>query len=383
MNKKVVKKVNYKNIFILIMAFIFLVFILINFVEAIQNNYNYNKLKDSNYSTRALNAIASNDIIAEVSSHDYSAVIDEAIVEDDFAYDKLDLYFSINYVDYSTYGSDLNTLIKVGYPDDDLLLLYQKLTGDELSLLTTKGYINNITNYAVYTHFKLEKMERYLAYQAINTSYSLTQVISYVNLGLDIDFYSDITEIEDPTRTLVLVNKNFKLPDDYQPENILYIASEYANQDLLLRSDAKLAFDEMAAAAANAGLDLRASSAFRSDEYQEELYSYYADKDGIEVADTYSARPGHSEHQTGLAVDVSSGNNSITSFGSSNEYSWVLSNANLYGYIIRYTEDNEFITGFKAEPWHLRYVGVEVATFIKNNDITFDEYYAEYIDIKK
>ena len=114
--------------------------------------------------------------------------------------------------------------------------------------------------------------------------------------------------------------------------------------------------------------------------YQENLYNNYVSRDGKAEADTYSARAGHSEHQTGLAVDVGSSNNTFSGFKYTDEYDWVKDNAHLYGFIVRYEEGKEWITGYMAEAWHLRYVGVEAATYIYENDITFDEYYVKFVE---
>ena len=137
----------------------------------------------------------------------------------------------------------------------------------------------------------------------------------------------------------------------------------------------------MASAAKEEGYTIRAVSTYRSYSYQNTLYNNYANRDGYEKADTYSARPGYSEHQTGLAVDVDNAKISYTSFGQTKEFAWMKENAHKYGYILRYTKENEFITGYMNEPWHYRYVGVEIATKMKNENISsYEEYYFMYLD---
>ena len=101
------------------------------------------------------------------------------------------------------------------------------------------------------------------------------------------------------------------------------------------------------------------------------------------MADKYTARPGYSEHQTGLAIDVKDGSGQYAFFKNSDEYKWMKDNAHKYGFILRYPEGKEHITGFSFEAWHYRYVGVDVATFIYENDLTFDEYHMMYIANKK
>ena len=122
------------------------------------------------------------------------------------------------------------------------------------------------------------------------------------------------------------------------------------------------------------GLNLWIQSGYRSYTLQQKLYNNYVSRDGVEAADRYSARPGHSEHQTGFAFDL----NTITdSFQYTDEGKWVNENAYKYGFILRYPKGKEFITGYKYESWHLRYVGKDLATILYNNGnwITLEEYY--------
>jgi len=113
---------------------------------------------------------------------------------------------------------------------------------------------------------------------------------------------------------------------------------------------------------------------------QEETYEYYKSTKGEEYANNYAAQPGNSEHQTGLAFDILSPNSNTKNFDETEEFKWLQKNAYKYGFIMRYPKDKEDITGYKYEPWHYRYVGIEVAKQIHEEDITFDEYYAFYIE---
>ena len=115
-------------------------------------------------------------------------------------------------------------------------------------------------------------------------------------------------------------------------------------------------------------------SAYRTYEYQKNLYEKYLNIDEVSVVDTYSARAGHSEHQTGLAFDVYNVKKSYEEFGSTNEYKWLKDNAYRYGFILRYQKQKEYITGYKFEPWHIRYVGIDASTYIYKNNLTLEEY---------
>ena len=116
-----------------------------------------------------------------------------------------------------------------------------------------------------------------------------------------------------------------------------------------------------------------------SDEYQTDLYDRYVKQDGKEAADTYSGRPGFSEHQTGFAVDVYNGNESYTDFHITEEFKWMQKHAKEYGFILRFPEGKEHETGYQYESWHYRYVGLEAATYITEKNITLEEYYATVI----
>ncbi len=161
-----------------------------------------------------------------------------------------------------------------------------------------------------------------------------------------------LTYIDD----ILIANKSYSLPMDYEP------GIDY---------EAENAFYEMQSNASYEGLDIYIASGFRSYEDQDRIYNNYASYDGYEAADTYSARPGHSEHQTGLAFDL----NSIeTSFADTAEGQWIKDNAHKYGFIIRYPEGKEDITGYMYEPWHIRYLGIEKATEVYESGLTLEEF---------
>ena len=162
---------------------------------------------------------------------------------------------------------------------------------------------------------------------------------------------------------LIVANKQFPLPVDYNN-----------GEDPLART----AFNKMAAAAKLDGFDLVAFSTFRSFERQETLYNQYVEKDGQQAADQYSARPGYSEHQTGLSFDIGEKNFeqhwAEASFGETPAGEWIAQNAHLYGFILRYPLGKEDVTGYMHESWHFRYVGVEPATDMFTHKQTLEEY---------
>ena len=154
---------------------------------------------------------------------------------------------------------------------------------------------------------------------------------------------------------ILIVNKTYSIPKDFGAK--------------ALTTECLNAFLEMQKGASADGLFIFVNSGYRSYYDQEYMYNLYCNRDGKEAADTFSARPGHSEHQTGLAIDV---NSCEDAFAFTKEAEWLKNNCSKYGFIIRYPEGKSEITGYKYEPWHVRYVGVELAEelYLDNGEFT-------------
>ena len=199
---------------------------------------------------------------------------------------------------------------------------------------------------------------------------------------LEKSFYEDVITVSNANSTQVLVNKNYALDSSYVPNDLVLVdvlgIGRKKNTTIYLRKEAASQLEKLfSAAKEEKSLVLLARSGYRSYETQEELYQRYAKQHGQEKADYFSARAGHSEHQTGLAMDVTadSVNGQLTTeFGKTAEGIWLKENAHRFGYIIRYLEGRESETGYQYEPWHIRYVGEEVATEIYENNLILEEY---------
>ncbi len=233
------------------------------------------------------------------------------------------------------------------------------------------------------SYYRKQLNDRYLNYQEKNPSLSIEDIVTHVNIGLDQPYYTNTKETPFLNTSYILSNKYLYMSESYIPNNLEQIDSSYTSGKRLLVRDARLAFEQMAQDAKTQGYTIRAMSAYRSYQYQKDLYQRYVDQDGVETADTYSARPGFSEHQTGLVVDVDNKETIYTKFETTKEFLWMRENAHHYGFILRYPKGKEQITGYTYESWHYRYVGVEIAKKMKELDITFDEYYTRYIETKK
>lgn len=227
------------------------------------------------------------------------------------------------------------------------------------------------------SYYKKEKKERYITYQKENNSLSIEDVITHVNIGIDQPYYTNTKPSENLNTNLILVNKYNYVTQDYIPENLEPIDTAYARSGMQLVSEAKNAFEELSQNAKEDDMTILAMSSYRSYDYQVNLYNNYVETDGKQAADTYSARAGYSEHQTGLAVDVYNGVIPYTSFEETEEFTWMQQNAYKYGFILRFPEDKTNITGYQYESWHYRYVGKEIAEEIYKNNLTLEEYLAK------
>lgn len=200
----------------------------------------------------------------------------------------------------------------------------------------------------------------------------------------------DIQVVANPADVAVLVNKTNKLPDSYKPQDLIDPNVPFTFKEKLekrkMRKEAAAALEKLFEAAKKDNLPLAGVSAYRSHETQKTVYNRYVQKDGEAAANKYSAKPGHSEHETGLAIDVAGSSGKCAAqdcFGATKEAKWLAEHAADYGFIIRYPEGKEGITGYQYEPWHLRYVGVDTAKAIVKQGVTLEEYVKNAVPVTK
>ena len=247
-----------------------------------------------------------------------------------------------------------------------------------ITLLFVKPDNKEIINpYKSYPFYKEELINDYIDYK---NKYNLSDkdTIIRVNIGLNKPFYTNVKESCYEKDLSILVNKYNYLDKNYKPKDLM---SFYSNgKEIQIRNIVYKNFQDMANAAKKEKLNIRIISGYRDYYYQENLYNSYLKHDKKDVVDTYSARAGYSEHQTGLSIDIDNVYANYNSFHLTKEYIWMKENAYKYGFILRYPMDKENITGFKYESWHYRYVGKDISNYIYKNNITFDEYYYEFLD---
>ncbi len=271
-------------------------------------------------------------------------------------------------------------LIKIGYTKEEANQLENKTNNTFLDSLLTKEYDKVYLEIINEGYYIPSKISDYVNYYENNLNSSSYEVVEKVNAGADKEWYSDIKDTDISKDILMINNKFYKLPNDYEPADLVDVKNWYAYGNNKLRKEAYDAFISMFNAAKEQGHTIIINSAYRSYKDQEDVYNSYLRNHGQEYTDAYAARPGHSEHQTGLTVDVTTYGVGNSSFDTTDEFSWLQDNAHQFGFILRYPEGKENITGYDYESWHYRYVGVEAATIIHDSNITFDEYYAYYIE---
>ncbi len=342
-----------KKILIII---IILLIIIGGIIILINLNTDENKLKKLGYNDNEIKEISrlSNNEIDTILNNDYSAKLLDIVTNENYDDKNLNNYLAYANNHQKANINDIITIVNKGLTDYE----YSSLLGD---LANEKYFIK-------------ENTERYLKYGGKDAS----KIVSEVNSNRDYDFYENTKETDITKDNLMIVNKYYYLTEDYEPGDLVTLTGDYnKGVNNMMRREAADAFMEMADAAKLDNIIIRNASAYRNYEYQENLYNNYVTRDGKEAADTYSARAGYSEHQTGLVSDI---NQIETAFENTDAFRWLSENAYKYGFILRFPKDKENITGYKYEPWHYRYVGKDVAKIIYDEDITLEEYYAYYVD---
>ena len=272
--------------------------------------------------------------------------------------------------------SDECKIYKLGYNIEDARKLVTVLSKDQAESLIARGEYDTIAIPIInQRYFIARNFDRYLAlHKADTTGTPLKDIVTLVNVDADRDRKTSAMPCDTSKGTLMLVNGRHYLDEHFKPEDLETFTKDYCYEDQKANKAAVKAFMAMQRECKKqTKAYLMVNSAYRSYDDQKGTYKRNDKR--------YVAHPGYSEHQTGLAIDATSLQHPEKwSFGKSKEGVWMRENCHKYGFILRYPEKQSHVMGYSYEPWHLRYVGVEVATRIHDEDITFDEYYAYYID---
>ncbi len=238
---------------------------------------------------------------------------------------------------------------------------------------------NTTLSFIEQEYFIIDYLDRYINYYNDNKNLDFKEIVTRVNSNLDYKFYDDSKEADLSKGMYTLVNKFYYLGKDYVPDDLEVIDGIYARDSAKAVKVAATTFKKMADDARNEGLTIKVTTGYRSYNFQSTLYNNYVKIDGVKEADTYSARPGYSEHQLGYSLDLTNAKNvGFRDFDKTKEYEWLSKNAYKYGFIQRYPKDKEYLTGYMYESWHYRYVGDDIAKYIYENNLTYEEYYAYF-----
>ena len=283
-------------------------------------------------------------------------------------------------IDKKNKKSPLTTL---NYSKDDIALIEKYNISDEIIKYLIDNKIDSklAMNIIKEKYYIDDYLKKYLDYYEKNKDLSFSEIITRINTHLDDEFYTNTEKTDDTLGKFVILNKHYYSDENYKGLNLIDVDSEYNlyNTTFKLSKECYEAFLKMYNDAKEQGYAFKINSAYRSYEKQIKIYQGWVNKDGVKLADTYSARAGFSEHQTGYAFDVRDYPFTNDDYSKTKSFTWVSENAYKYGFIIRFPKDKEYITGYQYEPWHYRYCGIECATYIHNNNITFEEYYEYFI----
>lgn len=285
------------------------------------------------------------------------------------------------YIDYR--NSNEFKLKQIGYNETEIKDI-TKLKDDQIKAILKKKYNRLNIKFIRQKYFITNNLDRYIKYYNNNKDDKISHIVSIVNVCADEDYYDKDTvkKTDISKKELMLVNKFNYLDENYAPDDIVKVSMQFAYGDNEIKKEVYEKFRSMYNDAKKEGLYLIITSSYRDYNFQKELWDSYANQKGDEWADSVSARAGYSEHQTGYTLDIVTYNANMSSFEKTDEFKWLQDNAYKYGFILRYPKDKEDITGYSYESWHYRYVGKDVATKIKKLGITFDEYYAYFIEGK-
>ena len=254
-----------------------------------------------------------------------------------------------------------------------LLLIISLLALNSKSDFVFKDY--NINELLISQKYYISNNhDNYLFYYSTHPETSLEDVIAIVNTTSQIQS-TDISKNNE-----ILINKYNYLENDYIPANLVDIDIKYAYEGKKIKQEVYDNFINMYNDALKNNINLLIISAYRDYNYQEYLYNNNVSMYGVDYANQVSAQAGYSEHQSGLALDIISKDTTMENFYNSDDFQWLFNNCYKYGFILRYPEEKTYLTGYTFEPWHYRYVGKDIALRIKKENITFDEYYAFYLN---
>lgn len=323
------KKLNKKVVLILSIILLIIVVEVINPIKL----YNKYQLRELGYSDTSITTILKNGLKKDILENKYSKSLDTVLASSDFNKDNYEIYKKINYYNLKDYTKSINTLLKKGYNKEDIENILRSATDSSITEFLKKDYDKNVSSYLEYDYAILANYDRYLEYNKEN-AIDKDKIVTYVNIGLDKDFYTDTKKVKEFSFDM-LVNKYNELDSSFIPDDLVSVPEEYAVDDKQKANKTMLeAFKKMSDDCKSAvGSKIVIRSGYRDYQNQQETYDLYLNTYGKNYAENYVAHPGFSEHQTGLAADIKA--ESSETFEGTPESKWLKENAYKYGFIFR------------------------------------------------
>lgn len=270
-------------------------------------------------------------------------------------------------------------LLNIGYSLEEVKVIENKLKDKEKDEVLKLGHNTELVPLLKEKYFIFDNLNKYIEYKKDNKNEDYTKIVAIINTEANIEWLDNEKETDTSKGELMLVNRLYGLSSDYEVEDIVKVPTKYAYDNKRLSSIVLEPLQELCEDARNEGYTFVVSGSFRSYKEQEKLYNSYVINNGKSEADRIAARPGHSEYETGLSFELVPYNKTFKDPKLSEEYVWLRENAHKYGFIFRFDDDKEYLTGFSGSTWRLRYVGVDAASMIYNEGICFEEYYAYFV----
>lgn len=338
---------------------------------------NINDLKKIGYSEKASKNILIKFKKKEVLQLGKNKTLNKAFESSDYNEKNFTIYPKIKYKNQKHLIKNINTLIKKGYSNDQISMILSHGDDNDVTEFAKRKKVRYLEEFYSLDYAKLKYYDRYLEYMDNSREDEETTVL-IVNLDMDKEEYKDPTIVKEFSYTM-LVNKHRELTEKFTPKDLVKITEPYTTQEnIKANRTAYAAAKKMIDAAEKEGYYLTINSAYRSYKDQEEITKTYQQLYGDAYVEKYVLKPGFSEHQTGLGLDIGSKKTSV--FANSAEYNWIKDNCYKYGFIYRFKPKFEDITGIRHEAWHYRYVGKQAAKYIYDNNISLEEYYVRFVE---
>lgn len=355
-------------------AFIIILVLIIIFIIILNPRkiYYENKLIEKSYSRQSINTIYKYNKEKDILRRKYSYSLDEIFSSKEYNNSYYNIYLKINTQNIPNEVSYINSLIKKGYSIKEIN--YILLRGDKKSIesFIKKQRRNNIIDYLKYDYSKLALLNRYILYKENNNA-TFEDSVKYVNIDLDKEDYTNYNVINRFSFDMI-VNKHNYLNDNFIPNDLIIVDKKYAvDNKQMINCIVYENFKKMSDDCKNeTGSRVLIKSGYRSFNEQKNIYDFYEKLNGSNYAKKYVANAGFSEHQTGLAIDIKDEKSDL--FDNTNSKKWIDNNAHKYGFILRYSNNNQNITGYNYESWHYRFVGEKIAKYIYEKNISLEEY---------